>query len=157
MTAGCRTFGYYQTFRYRHSGFRFWIHANSSQHLPFKSQLLFVASLIHLCDNQYLMRGSVTLSDRLILLWLPEHSCSAAVPSKKPNQTDVVLEMTHPPVLPPLPTFSAALGTQSLARLLETTASKMRFTTSQQCWAHTTSIRETSLSPCRGPLLAISW
>lgn len=76
--------------------------------------------------------GSVTLPDRLTLLWMPEPSCSAAVPSKMQNQTHDI-------------STSAA----TTANLLSCTwysdlslaagdhSSKVRFATSQQHWAHT--------------------
>lgn len=97
-------------FRYTHNGFRYWIYPNSSQHLPFKSQLLSMASLTHLCHKQYLM-------------WVVPVLATAAAPSKMQGQTHVVLEMTLWPLLPPLPTFSL-LGTQTSARLLETTLAR---------------------------------
>lgn len=98
--------------------FRYGIHPNSSQHLPFKSHLLSMASLTHLCHKQCLMWVVCHPS------WQTNLAMAALLLFQARCKNKPMLEMTHPPLLPPLPTFSAALGSQTSARLLETTLTR---------------------------------
>lgn len=89
--------------------FRYHIYPHSSQGLPFKSLLLFMAFLTHLCHN--LMQGVYHPSfGKLNLPWLPDLKslqamqkcrCSKQEAKRSPGTVShIALETTNPPLLP---------------------------------------------------------